>query len=125
MKRLSPNRDLIEANAGEGITVTVEAIKTPFQVTFSDLESGGRWNVLQSPTPSRPVEKRQFTMPSGVREFFAIVYAIPPDSQTSPDAKYSVNLAGTRGTTDGPNDVLPPVAGDIQDLPYEFRLPGT
>src|SRR5258708_3621058 len=109
MKRLSLNRDLFEANAGEGITVTVEAIKTPFQVTFSGLESGGAWNVLQLPMPSQPVERRQFTMPSRVREFFTIVYAFPTEGQTSPDAKYRVKFAGAGGTTDGPNDVLPPV----------------
>jgi hypothetical protein len=123
MRRLSPNRDLFEASPGEKITVTVEAVKTPFQATFSDLKSGGQWTVLQPPTPSRPVEKRQFTMPNATREFFTILYAFPPAGQTNSDAKYRVTFAGTGGTSDGPNDVLPPVAGDLEDLPYEFRLP--
>lgn len=123
MRRLSANRDLFEASPGEKIIATVEAVRTPFQATFSDLESGGQWTLIQSPAPSKPVEKRQFTMPGGTREFFAIVYAFPPAGQTNSDAKYRVTFAGAGGTSDGPNEVLPPVAGDTEELPYEFRLP--
>ena len=123
MRRISKNRDLFEANPGETVSVIIEAIKTPYQVTFSTLESGGQWTTIQSPTPAKSVEVRQFTMPSGTREFFDVVYAFPPPDQTNADASYAVTLSGS-GTTDGPNDVLPPVAGDLDDLPYEFRLPG-
>jgi hypothetical protein len=123
MKRISQNRDLFEANPSEPITVTVEAVNTPYQVTFSDLESGGRWTSLQSPTPARPIEKRTFAMPSRSREFFVIVYSFPPDGHGDPNAKYTITFAGAAGSSDGPNDVLPPVSGDIDDLPYEFRLP--
>lgn len=125
MKRISNNRDLFEAKPGEEITVIVSASKTPFQVTFSKLESGGQWVTLQQPTPSEPIEKRQFAMPAGSREFFAIVYGFPPASQTDPDAKYSVSFASDNGTRDLPEDVFPPVIGDVDDLPYEFRLPAT
>lgn len=69
MKRLSNNRDLFEAAADEVITVTIQARKVPFAATFSDLESGGHWTVLQHPTPQNPVEKKQFTMPSGPERF--------------------------------------------------------
>ncbi len=123
MKRLSNNRDLFEAKTNEVITVTIGAEKTPHQVTFSDLESGGQWSIVQAPTPQQPIEKRQFTMPSGSRDFFAIVYAFPPSGQTNPGAKYHVSFSGEGGTTDGPNSVLPPASGDLEDLPYEFRLP--
>jgi hypothetical protein len=123
LKRISQNRDLFEADPGETISVTIQATKTPYQATFSTLESGGQWTAVQSPTPAQPVEVRQFTMPGGSREFFDIVYAFPPPDQTDADAKYSITFSGN-GTTDGPNDVLPPVAGDLDDLPYEFRLPG-
>lgn len=125
MKRISNNRDLFEANPNEVISVTVEASDTPYQATFSALESGGQWTSLQSPTPANPVEKRQFTMPGTSRELFVIVYAFPPGGQTAPNAKYRITLAGAAATSDGPNDVLPPASGDIDDLPYEFRLPGT
>ena len=125
MKRISNNRDLFEANSGEKITVIVAASKTPYQVTFSSLESGGQWAVVQQPTPALPIEKRQFTMPGGSREFFAIVYGFPPAAQTDPDAKYSISFASNDGTRDLPEDVFPPVAGDVDELPYEFRLPAT
>lgn len=124
MKRISQNRDLFEANSGELITVTVEAVNTPYQATLSDLESGGQWTSIQQPTPAKPTEKRQFTMPAAVREFFMIDYAFPPANQTSRGAKYKVTFTGANGTSDGPNDVLPPASGDEDDLPYEFRLPG-
>jgi len=123
MKRISNNRDLFEANAGEMITITVAASQTPYQGTFSGLESGEQWTSVQSPTPARPVEKRQFTMPAAAREFFDIVYSFPPVGQADANAKYLITFSGG-GATDGPNDVLPPVAGDLDDLPYEFRLPG-
>jgi hypothetical protein len=123
LKRISRNRYLFEANPGEVITVTLAANKTPYQATFSTLESGGMWGSLQSPTPAQPVEKRQFIKSGKVREFFDIVYAFPPPGQTDPDAKYLITFSGG-GTTDGPNDVLPPIVGDVDDLPYEFRLPG-
>jgi hypothetical protein len=123
VKRISNNRDLFEANTGETITVTISASKTPYQVTFSSLESSGQWTVTQQPTPATPIEKRQFTMPGGAREFFAIVYAFPPADQTDPDAKYSISFASNDGTRDLPEDVFPPVAGDIDNLPYEFQLP--
>ncbi len=122
MKRVNINRDSFEANPNETITVTVEACKTPYQAAFSDLESGGPWNSVQVPTAAQPVEKRQFTMPTGAREFFEIDYSFPPTGQTDPDAKYRITFVGG-GTTDGPKDVLPPVAGDLTGLPYEFRLP--
>ncbi len=125
MKRISQNRDLFEANTNETITVTVEASNTPYQVTFSALESGGQWTSLQSPTPANPVEKRQFTMPGASRELFVIDYAFPPSANSDPNALYRITLAGANGTSDGPNNVLPPASGDIDDLPYEFRLPGT
>jgi hypothetical protein len=124
LKRISQNRDLFEANPNETITVTVEASNTPYQVTFSALQSGGQWTPLQSPTPANPVEKRQFKMPAATGELFVIVYAFPPSGQTDPNAMYHITLAGANGTSDGPNDVLPPVSGDIDDLSYEFRLPG-
>ncbi|SRR6266498_3679229 len=121
MKRISDNRDLFEAARGEDITVRVEASKTPCQTTFADLESGGQWTLVQEPTPEEPVEKREFTMPSGAREFFQIVYSFPPAGQMDPDAKYQVSFSGKGGTGDGPNDVFPPVAGDLVQLSYEFR----
>jgi len=124
LKRISQNRDLFEASANETITVTVEASNTPYQVTFSALESGGQGTSLQSPTPANYVEYRQFTMPAASRELFTIVYAFPPNGQIDPNAKYRITLAGAGGTSDGPNNVFPPVSGDIDDLPYEFRLPG-
>ena len=124
LKRISQNRDLFEANPDEKITVTVEASNTPYQATFSSLESGGQWTSIQAPTPAQPIEKRQFTMPRTSRELFAIVYAFPPNGQVDPNAKYRITFAGAGGTSDGPNDVLPPASGDIDDLPYEFRLPG-
>jgi hypothetical protein len=116
---------LFEANAGETIIVTVQAKKTPYDVTFSSLESGGQWVVDQNPTPTLPIEKRRFDMPAAVREFFTIVYGFPPSTQTDPDAKYSITFSGAGGTGEGPRDVLPPVAGDEKELPYEFRLPGS
>lgn len=124
MKRISQNRDLFEAAPGEAIAVTVEAVNTPFEVTFSDLESGGEWTSVQQPTPPRPIEKREFTMPSTAREFFMIDYAFPPAAQTNRGAQYKVTFAGANGSSDGPNDVFPPASGDEDDLPYEFRLPG-
>lgn len=124
MKRISQNRDLFEASAGETITVTLEASKTPFQGTFSELGSGGKWTSVQIPTPAQPVEKRKFTMPENTREFFDIVCAFPPQDQMNPDAKYRLSFS-SGGTVDGPNDVLPPFVGDINDLFCEFRLPGT
>jgi len=125
LKRISNNRALFEADPGETITVTVEATKTPYDVTFSPLESGGQWKTLQEPTPEQPVEKRQFKMPATVREFYTITYGFPPAGQTDPDAKYSITFSGAGGTGDGPKDVLPPAAGNERELPYEFRLPGT
>jgi hypothetical protein len=124
LKRISQNRDLFEANPSEEITVIVEASNTPYQATLSSLESGGQWTSLQSPTPAQPAEKRRFAMPRTSRELFAIVYAFPPNGQIDPNAKYRITLTGAGGTSDGPNDVLPPASGDIDDLPYEFRLPG-
>jgi len=124
LKRISQNRDLFEADPGEAITVTVEAVNTPYQTTFSDLESGGKWTSVQQPTPSRPIEKREFTMPGEAREFFMIDYAFPPADQTNRGAQYKVTFAGANGTSDGPTDVFPPASGDEDDLPYEFRLPG-
>src|SRR6266545_1048653 len=121
MKRISNNLDLFEAASGEVITVTVEAGNTPYQATFSDLESGGQWTQLQEPTPQKPVEKLTFTMPAGSKEFFQIVYSFPPEGQMDPDAKYQVSFSGKGGTGDGPNDVFPPVAGDLVQLSYEFR----
>ncbi len=123
MKRLSNDRDLFEAPAGETITVAVEAHKTPYQATFSNLESEGSWAPSQAPTPAQPVEKRQFKMPVGSREFFGIVYSFPPSDQTDPEAKYLITLSGG-GATDGPNEIFLPVAGDVVNLSYEFRLPG-
>lgn len=125
LKRISQNRDLFEADANEPISVTVEASNTPYQATFSSLQSGGQWTVLQSPTPANPVEKRQFKMPAGTGELFVITYRFPPSGQTDPNAKYLITFGGVNGTSDGPNDVLPPLAGDEDDVPYEFRLPGT
>lgn len=125
LKRLSQNRDLFEASPNEPITVTVEASNTPYQVTFSSFESGAKCTSVQNPTPAQPIEKRKFTMPSTSRELFVILYAFPPSGQTDLNAKYRVTFAGEGGTSDGPNDVLPPIAGDVEDLPYEFRLPGT
>jgi hypothetical protein len=122
LKRLSNNRDLFEAPAQEQITVTVEASKVPYQVTFSVLESGGTWTQVQNPTAQTPVEIRSFKMPSVSREFFDITYSFPPAASTDADAKYKVTISGG-GTTDGPNSVLPPPAGSTVDLPYEFRLP--
>ena len=124
MKRISQNRDLFESIAGETITLTVEAIKTPFQVTFSDLGSGSQWTPLQQPTPGQPVEKRQFTMPNSPREFFDVIYGFPPSGQMNAAAKYTISFS-RGGTTDGPNDVFPPFVGNITDLFYEFRLPKT
>jgi hypothetical protein len=124
VKRISQNRDLFESTAGETITLTVEAIKTPFQVTFSDLGSGSQWTPLQQPTPGQPVEQRQFTMPNDPREFFDIIYGFPPSDQMKDGAKYLISLSGG-GTTDGPNGVFPPFVGNITDLFYEFRLPKT
>lgn len=124
MKRISQNRDLFESTAGETITLTVEAVKTPFQATLSDLGSSGQWVQVQQPTPGQPVEKRQFTMPRNPREFFDIIYGFPPSGQMNADAKYTISFSGG-GTTDGPNDVLPPFVGNITDLFYEFRLPKT
>jgi hypothetical protein len=63
-------------------------------------------------------------MPRGVREFFEIAYAFPPPGQADPDAKYFVIFAGA-SATDGPNGVFPPVAGDVEVLSCEFRVPGT
>jgi hypothetical protein len=40
VQRINQNGDWFESTAGETITLTVEAIKTSFQVTFSDLGSG-------------------------------------------------------------------------------------
>ena len=125
MKRLSNNRDLFEAAAGEVITVTVEAKKTPFHVTYSDLSSGGIWTVVQVPTAQLPVEKRQFTMPGGSRETFVIVYGFPPAGTADAGAKYKVSFTGAGGTSDGPNGITPLAFGDLVDLPYEFRLPNT
>jgi hypothetical protein len=105
------------------ITVTVTAANTPFEVTFSSLESGSQWKIIVEPDPSRPIEKRQFNMPSGRREFFTIVYAFPPADQADPDAKYSVSFSSGDGTRDLPEDIFPPSVGDIDELPYEFRLP--
>jgi hypothetical protein len=124
LKRISQNQDLFEADANETITVTVAASNTPYQVTFSVLQSGGQWTVLRPPTPTNPVEKRQFKMPAANGELFVILYAFPPSGQTDPNAMYRITFSGSNGTSDGPNDVLPPIAGDIDDLPYEFRLPG-
>jgi len=128
MKRINELRPLYEAPVGETITVTVEAVKTPFQATFSDLGSGGQWTPLQEPTPGQPARKRQFTMPGNPREFFDIVYGFPPSDQTQPGAKYTITISGG-GTTDGPHNVRPPFVGSITDLFYEFRLsttqPGT
>jgi hypothetical protein len=121
MKRISNNRDLFEAAPGEVITVRVEASKTPYQATFADLESGGQWTQVQEPTPQEPVEERKFTMPPGAREFFQIVYSFPPAGQMDSDAKYQVSFSGKDGTGDGPNDVFPPVAGDLVQLSYELR----
>ena len=123
MKRLSNNRDLFEAPGGEQITVTVEASKLPYQATFSVLSSGGAWTQVQNPTLQRPVEVRRFTMPTASREFSVISYGFPPVAVTDPAAKYTITIAGG-GTTDGPNDVLPPPSGSTVDPPYEFRLPG-
>ena len=124
MKRISQNRDLFEADPGEAITVTVEAVNTPYQTTFSDLESGGEWTSVQQPTPSRPIEKREFTMPGAAREFFMIDYGFPPANQTNRGAQYKVTFEGANGSSDGPTDVFPPASGDEDDLPHEFRLPG-
>jgi hypothetical protein len=125
LKRISQNRDVFQADPGEIITVTVEAVSTPYQVTFSDLDSGLKWTSVQSPTPATPVEIQTFTMPSTVRELFVIAYSFPPPDQIDPNAKYRITFAGAGGTSDGPNDVDPPVSGDLEDLPYEFRLPQT
>ncbi len=122
MKRLTENRDLFEAAAGEVITVTVKAQRIPYQVTFSTLDSGGQWTVVQVPTPQVPVEIRTLTMPASKREFFTIVYAFPPAVSTDGSAKYRVSFSGV-GASDGPNSVVPLSSGDIDDLPYEFRLP--
>ena len=125
MKRISNNRALFEANPGETISITVEAKRTPYDAAFSSLESGGQWKIVQEPTPAQPVEKREFKMPATAREFYEIKYGFPPAGQTNPDAKYSITFSGAGGTSDGPRDVLPPVAGDEKELPYEFQLPGT
>jgi hypothetical protein len=124
LKRISQNRALFEANPNEMITVTVEASNAPYQATFSSLKSGSQWTVLQSPTPTQPIEKRQFMMPAIFPELFAIVYVFPPNGQIAPNAKYRITFAGAGYTSDGPNDVIPPVSGDMDDLPYEFRLTG-
>ena len=121
MKRISNNRDLFEAPKNEQITVTVEASKTPFQATFSRLESGGAWTQVQTPTVAAPVEIRRFTMPAGSREFFVISYGFPPVAVTDPAAKYNVTISGG-GTVDGPNDINPPASGNSEDLPYQFNL---
>ena len=118
MKRISQNRDLFQANPGETITVSIEASQVPFQVTFSDLGSGSNWTSVQKPTPAAPVEKRQFTMPQNVREFFDIVYGFPPANQMNLAGKYLMSFSS--GTTDGPNGVLPPFVGDINDLSTSF-----
>jgi len=123
MRRLSNNRDLFEAQGGEQITVTVEASKVPYQATFSALESGAAWTKVQNPTLQRPVEVRRFAMPNASREFSVISYGFPPVAVTDPAAKYTIMISGG-GTTDGPNDVLPPPSGTIVNPPYEFRLPG-
>jgi hypothetical protein len=125
VKRLNQNRELFEAAPGETITVTVEASKTPFQVTFSGLGSGQKWASSSGPTPGNSVQIKEFIMPGNPREFFDIVYAFPPSGQADPGAKYFVSFSGGGGTSDGPIDVFPPFVGDICDLFYEFRLPET
>jgi hypothetical protein len=125
VRRLSPNRDLFEADSNETIDITVQAVKTPYQVTFSKLQSGGQWKVELTPTPETSIEKRSFTMPSTSGELFVIAYSFPPKDQADPDAKYRITVGGADGTSDGPNDVDPPVSGNIEDLPYEFRLPAS
>jgi hypothetical protein len=123
VKRTSNNRDLFEAPAGEVITVTVEAVKTPFDAPRSTLESGGQWSMTQSPTPANPIDVRTFTMPAGSRELFVIDYTFPPTGVIAAGALYHVTISGG-GTIDGPNEVDPPPSGTVEDLPYEFRLPG-
>ena len=123
MKRLTEVRDLFESTKNETITITIEAKKLPYQVTFSDLESGGQWTSIQTPTPQLPVEVRSFKMPAGSREFFAIVYAFPPNNVIAPGARYRIKLEGAAATSDGPNPIPPPFTGSLLDLSYEFRLP--
>ena len=121
MKRISPNQDIFEAKPGETIRVSIVAVATPFDVTFDSLNSGGTWTHLQEPSPDHPTETRQFTMPSG-SESFTISFAFPPADQVEDGAKYNIIFSGG-GSTDGPNDVLPPFAGDTDELTYDFNLP--
>ena len=123
MRRISNNQDLFEADPGEDITVTLEAKQVPYQVTFSTLETGNQWTVLQQPTPAVPIERRRFTQPRGTREFFMILYAFPSGDLPASNAEYLIKVEGKGATSDGPKDVLPPLSGNFDHLPYEFRLP--
>jgi hypothetical protein len=122
MKRVSQNQALYEVAAGELITVSVEAVAAPFEAAFSDLESGGHWAIIQQPTAQVPIARRSFIAPHGVREFFAIAYSFAPTAQRSTGAQYKITVSGAAGTSDGPEPVLPPFVGDLEDLPYQFRL---
>jgi hypothetical protein len=121
VKRISNNRDLFEAPRDEQITVTIEASRVPFQATFSGLESSSQWTQVQTPSQLSPIEIRRFTMPAGLREFFAVSYGFPPAALTDAAAKYRITISGGE-TVDGPNDIDPPAAGSSEDLPYQFNV---
>jgi hypothetical protein len=124
VRRLSNNRELLEADPGEEITIAVQAVRTPYQATFSDLESGGHWNIVQDPSPENPKEVRKFLMSAGAREFFVLVFGFPPPQQADLAAVYLVKITGKDGTSDGPRKFRAPAAGNLLDIPYEFRRTG-
>jgi len=115
MRRISVAQERFEAAQGETITVTVRAVNTPHEVTFSDL-TVAQWTDVSDPPPE---EVKRFVMPSS-RDSFAITYKFPPASHQEFDARYVITLEGRDGTSDGPNPVLP-ITNPVTLL-YEFRL---
>ncbi len=118
MRRISDSQDVLEAEQGETIVVTVEAKNTPHDVTFSDAQTAALVDVQNPP----PVEKKQFVMPDS-GESFAITYRFPPPPQRDPEAHYLVTFEGKNGTSDGPTKVSPLSALNSITLLYEIECP--
>ena len=116
MRRISTSADRFEASRNEKITVTIEAKKTPHQVTFSTTGP-----VFTTEADPPPVELRSFTMGSADTDF-SIIYTFPPPAQRDPAAHYLVTFAGKEGTSDGPNKIFPSALGNIKNQFCEFRV---
>jgi hypothetical protein len=105
------------SNAGEVITIAVQAERTQYDTTFSNLLSGGNWRITQLPPPQ---EVRQFTMPAGP-EAFNLRLGFPSSSAqpVDPLSRYQITLSGSAGGTDTGQVLSLGIPHDV-NVTYQF-----